>query len=140
MAYFKLRFVLLLVATQAPGLISNAYADEVTLVSNGGFYTLDLSSIEDRGDTRVAWTRIEYEWDHFLPSNESYRSAVVLTAYNCSKRLWAIAAETLYEDGSASGRVVRHRTNSATELRWSPLQKNAIEARQLHRICHERSN
>lgn len=131
MACRKLQLFLLLVAFQLPALGMGAHAEGFVLVAHDGYYKLDLAHIEHRGDTRIAWTRVEYEWDHFLPSNESYRSAVMLNAYHCSKRLRAVVSETLYEAGNASGRLVQHVTNNATELRWSPVRIDSIEARQL---------
>lgn len=121
---------------QATGLsLGSACAADLVLVDAGTYYHLDLKHIEVRGEQmRFANWKVEYEWDHYLSSNEIYRSALVHMAYQCLDRKHAKVSETLYA-GPGLQSPVRRTTKDEEGFAWSKAIPNTIEERQLDAVC-----
>jgi hypothetical protein len=78
----------------------------------------------------------EYDWDHYLRgTNESYKVKVILAAFDCAQRRYAIVSETLHQSIEEMDRVVQAIRNDQNNLQWFPVLPGTILAGQLEAVC-----
>lgn len=135
MSFGKIRSGCLVVAVHVVGAVAPlSLAQDLTLVTETGYYYLEIATIEIRDALRTATWEVEYDWDHHLPSNESYRYAVVRHAYDCTRGQYTVISRSLYKK-RGSDPILRSETNELHDLAWSNAEASTIEARQLEAVC-----